>query len=398
MIKYAALALMIICSIDSSLVYAGGNSSKPKNPDDSSQSSGMSIHEAKNTGEADSGLEHKKESKKKELKNPLPFRPPSFYLKELTEEEKKNKLKVKKHEEEEKQDLKNAYRGGKVEARLPDALATKCAEFLTPPQACLAVARKNLPNKKQLFLNELARQFVKIPAGFLPPEDSKKEKIPVEAFETTRYPVTRAFWQEVMGDMPPHVPKEEKAAWNQCPDCPVTHVAYEEYDLDEKGERKKDKDGKDLIKAAEIQEFLKKLNEKVEGTGCHYDLPTSAQLKYTQRGDVTGENKDKYSKGVTDTNVDEYVTYYGNSNKPGPKVRQIQPVGHKKLNEFGIELGNVWKISKDMYDPAHSEWGRAACGGSWYSSASYASSGRRFDAGVGDRGSNDGFALLRTCP
>ena len=201
-----------------------------------------------------------------------------------------------------------------------------------------------------------------------------------------------------MGEMPPHVPEDLKAAWNQCPDCPVTHVAYEEYDLDEKGEHKKDKDGKDLIKAAEVQEFLKKLNEKAEGTGCHYDLPTFAQLRYTQRADATGENKDKYSKGITDKNVDEYVTHYGNSNKPDPKVRQIQPVGHKKLNEFGIELGNVWKISKGMYHPVNSEWGRAACGGGWCFNASSASSEERIYANVGYRHSNVGFALLRTCP
>ena len=127
-------------------------------------------------------------------------------------------------------------------------------------------------------------------------------------------------------------------------------------------------------------------------------MPAFAQLQYIQRGDVTGKNNDTYSKGVTEKNVDEYVTHYGNSNKPDPKVHQIQPVGHKKLNEFGIELGNVWEISKNIYDSKHPELGRAAYGRSWRYNASSSSFGKLIGAGVGDRDSYFGFVLLRLCP
>ena len=66
------------------------------------------------------------------------------------------------------------------------------------------------------------------------------------------------------------------------------------------------------------------------------------------RGDPTGKNQDKYSKGVTAHNVTEYVTQSGKSN------RQVQPVGERRLNAFGGELGNVWKMSSDLYNRAAS--------------------------------------------
>ena len=148
MIKYAALAFLIICSIDSSLVYAVNTS----------QNSGMSIHEAKNTGAADTNLDHKKQ----ELKNPEPFRALSHLVENLTEAEKK-------------EDQKKAYHDGRIETYLPVEIASLCAEYLDPATACTAVSIKNIP-KGKLFLNELNRQFVKIPEGFLPPEDSRERK------------------------------------------------------------------------------------------------------------------------------------------------------------------------------------------------------------------------------
>ena len=64
-------------------------------------------------------------------------------------------------------------------------------------------------------------QFVSIPAGKLP------GGIQVASFEANKFPVTRDLWQEIMGGIPGHVPDDKKAAWHQCPRCPVTYVNWE---------------------------------------------------------------------------------------------------------------------------------------------------------------------------
>lgn len=214
-------------------------------------------------------------------------------------------------------------------------------------------------------------QFVQIPAGRLP------DGTQIAAHEADKFPATRELWNEIWGDMPADVPADQRATWNQCPRCPVTHVNWENQNRS----------------SAEVQEFLGRLNQReaVSGSGCTYDLPTDKQLHYDIRADVTGTNQDIYSAGVNGTNVNDYVTHWGNSN------RQIQPVGQKTLNGFGLELGNIWKMSKDLYDSAHPEWGRSVRGGSWGNDVSLAKSGNRNYAIAGNRGDRMGFSLVRTC-
>jgi hypothetical protein len=92
---------------------------------------------------------------------------------------------------------------------------------------------------------------------------------------------------------------------------------------------------------------------------------------------------------VTDQNVNEYVTHGGNSNG------QIQPVGRKeiRLNAFGIELGNIWKMSKSLLAPR----ARSVRGGSWLYNVLSARSDVSSSTDAGDRRSNLGFALVRQC-
>ena len=210
--------------------------------------------------------------------------------------------------------------------------------------------------------------FVQIPKGRLP------NGTRIAAFETTRTPVTREFWMEIMGDKPPGA-KETQADWIAHPDLPVTHVAYENEDRS----------------PAEVQEFLRRLNERTVQTGCRYDLPTDDQLHYSIRGDVTGQNHDSYSAGVTKANVNNFVTHSGNSDW------RLQPVGHKQLNAFGIELGNVWKLSRDIYDSERHEWGSSMRGGSFNFPDKLAKSKIRNAAGAGRRKGDIGFTLVRTC-
>ena len=220
------------------------------------------------------------------------------------------------------------------------------------------------------ILQSLTRHFVTIPAGKLP------GNIEIATFEAAQYPVTRKQWKLIMGEMPSHVSEGQRSTWNSCPNCPVTYVNWENQD----GSR------------AEVQDFLEKLNQREVASGCTYDLPADKQLWYTIRGDETGLNQDLYSKGFTSQNVGEYVTHRGNSNQ------QIQSVGQKKLNAFGIELGNVWKMSKELYSQGQPAWGRSVRGGGWADDVSGAGSGSRHGAAAGRRSDDVGLALVRTCP
>lgn len=338
----------------------------------------------------------KAHSKADEGKNPTPFKPSSYYLEESKEH-------IKKIEN----DYDSAHSDGRLEQyKLGDDIVKLCAYYLEPGVECEGVSWKNMSDTHKqslLFLAELDRQFVKVPAGDLPARYSKTPKIHMNAFETTRYPVTRALWNEVMGNMPAHVPQNERATWDQCPDCPMTYVAYEdnEYEKDANGEyrvnefgnriKAKDEHGRDRIIAAEIQTFLKKLNERAQDTGCTYHLPSFNQQRYSIRADVTGNNRDKYSKGVTDTNANEYVIYWDNSN------HQIQSVGQKKLNAFGIEFGNVWKISSDLIDKMDPRRGRAVCSGDWIRVIPNGLSVLLDTTLVGYRFPHVGFDLVRHC-
>jgi hypothetical protein len=226
---------------------------------------------------------------------------------------------------------------------------------------------------------EFESQFVKIPQVTLPKLKGYPYDTSVPPFETSRYPVTRKIWVDLMGEESLHV--DLKDTWRECPDCPITHVTWEEKDAS----------------PAEIQEFLRRLNELTAKLGCTYDLPTDPQLWAAIRGDVTGEDQSPYSKGVTHLNVKEYVTYSENSDTDGTG-KKIQPVGLKKLNAFGIELGNVIKITKDLRTPDLPIRTQRIRGASWSSERSLVNSDYEFlGILVGNRNSFVGFALVRNC-
>lgn len=231
------------------------------------------------------------------------------------------------------------------------------------------------------ILMRFQNQFVEIPAGYLPALNNqgdvrfpRQEGIHVPRFEANPYPITREIWNEIMGGKPSHAP-ETPDEWISQPHIPVTHVAWE------------NDDGT----PAEIQDFLQRLNARLMDSGCTYDLPTDHQLWYMLRADMSGRNTDRYSHDVTESNIDHYVTHLGNSNG------QIQPIGQKRLNGFGIELGNVIKITKDIFDSSRPQLGRVSRGGSWNSDRQFHGSNYRYPRLLGDRNNQVGFSLVRIC-
>ncbi len=211
--------------------------------------------------------------------------------------------------------------------------------------------------------------FVQIPSGFLP------DGLAMGGFESAKYPVTRELWNLIMPD--------HGVTLGSCATCPVTGVVWD------------NEDGS----PAEVQTFLERLNSRTSDRGCTYDLPTDRELWYLIRGDVSGKNTARYSVAqvrgefvnLNDENVDEYVTHEGNS------AGRPRSVGLKRTNAFGLELGNVLRLSKDPYYTAHPSAGRSARGGCWFFDVRCASSKYKTIAYAGDRQDYIGFSLVRRC-
>lgn len=172
--------------------------------------------------------------------------------------------------------------------------------------------------------------------------DGNKEEKPVHQvllndFFISKYEVTQAQWEAIMGDNPSH--------FAGCNDCPVERVSW-----------------------VEVQEFLAKVNEL---TGKSYRLPTEAEWEYAARGGQ--ESRGFRYAGKNNIN---FVSWYS-----GNSQNKTHPVGQMEPNELGIYdmSGNVWEWTYDWFDyytdsptpavnPIGPEQGdfRIVRGGSWY--------------------------------
>jgi formylglycine-generating enzyme required for sulfatase activity len=168
-----------------------------------------------------------------------------------------------------------------------------------------------------------------------------------QSFYLGKYPVTQKQWWTVMGNNPSYFSGD---------DNPVENVSW--YD---------------------IQEFIKRLNEKKEGAG-KYRLPTEAEWEYACRAGTTT----KYSFGDDEKLLERYAWYDKNSEG------KTHPVGGKAPNPWGLYdmHGNVDEWVADWYgeypkgeatDPTGPESGsaRAFRGGSWRLEAQNARSANR---------------------
>jgi formylglycine-generating enzyme required for sulfatase activity/DNA-binding beta-propeller fold protein YncE len=228
------------------------------------------------------------------------------------------------------------------------------------------------------FTNTIGMEFVPIAAGEFdmgsPPDEEGRdsEEGPVhhvnieKAFYMGRYEVTQKQWREIMGDNPSDFEGD---------DLPVELVSWDD-----------------------VQEFIKKLNEK-EGTN-KYRLPSEAEWEYACRAGTTT----RYSFGNSESKLGDYAWYDDNSDN------KTHPVGRKKPNSWELYdmHGNVWEWVQDSWHsnyngaPADgSGWEsgdggvRVIRGGGWYDNAGGCRSAYRYRFVSRIRSVNLGFRVLK---
>ncbi len=153
----------------------------------------------------------------------------------------------------------------------------------------------------------------------------------VDGFYMSRFEVTQAQWKKIMGHNPAVFGKRattRQSLRNKTTidkkdnNFPVENVSWED-----------------------IQEFIKRLNQQLEGD-YYYRLPTEAEWEYAAR---SGGNKEKYpgQSNLENPEIDELAWYSGNSRG------RTHPVGQKKPNGLGLYdmSGNVYEMCEDVYDP-----------------------------------------------
>lgn len=187
--------------------------------------------------------------------------------------------------------------------------------------------------------NYIGMEFVLIPAGEFDMGSSEKFRYidneePVhhvkfaKAFYMSKYEIIQREWREIMGNNPSNFTGDE---------LPVESVSWNE-----------------------VQEFIKKLNEK---ENIHkYRLPSEAEWEYAARAG----SSTRYTFGGEESKskLGDYAWYDENSG------RKTHPIGQKKPNMWGLYdmHGNVWEWVQDKYQGTYD--GAPIDGRAWESGVS----------------------------
>jgi formylglycine-generating enzyme required for sulfatase activity len=237
----------------------------------------------------------------------------------------------------------------------------------------------------------LGMKFVPLPKGTFYMDwngekgSAKKTEIK-EDFEIAIHTVTQGQWQEVMGKNPSWFSRDglgkddvKDIKDEDLKQFPVESVSWED-----------------------VQEFIKKLNEKEKGRGYLYRLPSEAEWGFACRGGATSEEECSYhfyfNKPTNDLSSKQANFNgkfpFGKADK-GPYLGRPTKVGSYTPNKLGLYdmHGNVWQWCEDLYDPKASF--RVYRGGGWGDVAELCRAASRFRLTPGSRGNNLGFRLAR---
>lgn len=206
-------------------------------------------------------------------------------------------------------------------------------------------------------------EFVLVPGGTFRPQVGRGKLMSVPSFFISRFEVTQAQWERIMGSNP--------ATFTGNPDRPVESVSW--YD---------------------VKEYIEKLQEI---TRQPYRLPSELEWEYASQTRGRGT---RWSGSNSPAEVDTFAWTATNSNA------QTHPVGQKKANGLGLYdmSGNVWEWCEDWYDgnlgneePKNAKnelRGKVIRGGSWLVDDTYATTASREKAAPESRSSDNGFRLV----
>jgi formylglycine-generating enzyme required for sulfatase activity len=207
----------------------------------------------------------------------------------------------------------------------------------------------------------LGMMFVPLPKGttyqgWNGKKGSAKKTEIKEDFEIAIYPVTQGQWQELMGKNPSYFSREGKGKdkVKDIKDDDLKQFPVEQVSWDD------------------VQEFIKKLNEKEKGKGYQYRLPSKAEWEYACRGGATREDECSYHfyfakptnalsskeanfKGSEPFDGADKGTYLGRPTK----------VGSYSPNKAGLYdmHGNVYQWCEDRFEEGGNT--RVYRGGGW---------------------------------
>ena len=161
-----------------------------------------------------------------------------------------------------------------------------------------------------------------------------------EDFEIAAFDVTQGQWQMVMDTNPSHFSRfgerqndVEKVSDDELKLFPVENVSWDN-----------------------VQEFIRRLNEKERGHGFTYRLPTEAEWEYGCRGGATSEEECSYCFYIDKPTNDlssEQANFDGEkpfgSAPKGPDLERTTRVGIYSPNKLGLYdmHGDVWQWCND---------------------------------------------------
>jgi formylglycine-generating enzyme required for sulfatase activity len=168
------------------------------------------------------------------------------------------------------------------------------------------------------------------------------------------YPVTQGQWRAVMGNNPSYFSRKGSGA------SKVRDISDADLDLFPV----------ENVSWNDVQEFLKKVNEKDRNSGYLYRLPTEAEWEYTCRGGAYSKQDCSYHY-YFDQPTNDLSSHQANcdGNYPfgsaakGPYLERTSKVASYPGNKLGIfdMHGNVWEWTESLEGAS----ARVVRGGSW---------------------------------
>jgi formylglycine-generating enzyme required for sulfatase activity len=237
-------------------------------------------------------------------------------------------------------------------------LEGKGQPVVNPP---LAVTSKG-PEPKEVDRLAAGMKFVRVPKGIFwmgwdsDKRESKRVEIK-EVFELAAHTVTQEQWRAVMGNNPSRFSRQ-----GQYQD-EVKDIADADFKLFPV----------ESVSWDDVQEFLKKLNEREKGRGWWYRLPSEAEWEYACRGGATSKEEcsfdfyfDKPTNGLSSKQANFRGDFPAGRAEEGPNLGRPTMVGSYLPNKLGLYdmHGNVWQWCDDLYEGGPA---RVVRGGSWSS-------------------------------